>query len=241
MNNNQDIVQVSYEEYKLLKKLRIPPDEIKNALKRYIKINQIRSRHLYFIPTNPDILAKIVEPLNYAEEMFMLGNYLGTIALCGFLNEMITIVYYEMVLIENTCHNIKNELSSFERNGQSARIDKIVKYPKGKTIEPLSRNLANKRKLYLHYFSQKNANIEDDALECYNEIIQIIKTITGLGISRTQSGVTNIDPDFILYLEKKGEKLERNENGNIILPGYVCACDIEDTDDLIEWYRNPKD
>ena len=68
--------------------------EIKNFIKNYETIYENIPK-AFAIPMEAQINTKLIQPLRHAAGSFMLGNYLDTIAMCGFVTEMITIFLYE--------------------------------------------------------------------------------------------------------------------------------------------------
>ena len=55
---------------------------------------------LSVVPAEANILEKLIWPLRNAKASYMVGNYLGTIALCGMVAEMVAILLFEIAEIK---------------------------------------------------------------------------------------------------------------------------------------------
>jgi hypothetical protein len=62
--------------------------EIAQIVDRYRQISD-KSADILVAPAEAKILQKLIWPLRHAKAAYMLGNYLGTIAMCGLVAEMI--------------------------------------------------------------------------------------------------------------------------------------------------------
>jgi len=65
-------------------------------------------------------MEKVVSPLVNSKMAFVAGNPLGTIALCGFVAEMMTLMLYEMASDEGIIADVTD--SEFESCGQHGRV-----------------------------------------------------------------------------------------------------------------------
>src|SRR5687767_10350487 len=68
--------------------------EIAEIVNRYRQISD-KSADMLVAPTETRILQKLIWPLRHAKAAYMLGNYLGTIAMCGLVAEMVSILLFE--------------------------------------------------------------------------------------------------------------------------------------------------
>ena len=62
---------------------------------RYREIAAV-SAPLFVAPAEENILQKLVWPLRHAKGSYALGNYLGCIALCGMVGEMVAILLWDI-------------------------------------------------------------------------------------------------------------------------------------------------
>ena len=72
---------------------------VPSVTQRYREIST-ESVRLFAAPNDQGILEKLVWPLRHAKAGYMIGNYLGTIALCGMVAEMAAILFFEIAELE---------------------------------------------------------------------------------------------------------------------------------------------
>jgi hypothetical protein len=112
------------------------------------------------VPAEPTILQKLVWPLRHAQGSYALGNYVGCIALCGMVGEMVAIILWDIskVSLQGQAMGEAQQRamfgSTFERLGQERRVDvlhalKLV----DDTTKAFDRLRAIRRK-YLHLLSE---------------------------------------------------------------------------------------
>src|SRR6266568_5545934 len=108
--------------------LDVSPEALAN---RYREISQEKDR-LFAAPAEDRILEKLVWPLRHAKAGYMLGNYLGTISLCGMVSEMIAILLFEVseARINDKPLDPKIQAAVFGRTfedlGQERRVNVLV-------------------------------------------------------------------------------------------------------------------
>jgi len=69
--------------------------KVEGFVERYKEISREKTR-LFAAPVEDRILEKLVWPLRHSKACYMAGNYLGAIALCGMVSEMVAILLYEL-------------------------------------------------------------------------------------------------------------------------------------------------
>lgn len=184
--------------------------DIKDIINRYEEL--LQEDEILAVPCTDKIANCIVIPLKNAKACYMIGNYLGAIALCGYVCEMLITLVYEIngiiineINIENN-KEIKNVIlqnrNSFEALGQEKRIDickafQLITLDQKKIFDEVKK-IRNK---YLHWFSTNNLNVRDDAKEIYNKTYSILKQITGY---KLENGKLSYDIKFESFLNKKG-------------------------------------
>lgn len=181
------------------------PSDLKAIIDRYREIS-IENPRLSIAPDEKSILTKLIWPLRYAKASYAIGNYLGTIALCGMVAEMITILTFD-----TTNFNINgkemNESdqsslfgSKFERLNQKRRVQvlkvyNLITYEESNLFDTI-REIRNK---YLHLWSQAHGELPKDAIKCFTSAIKIV--VAGLGLSVTD-GKVNLKPSIIKYMRE---------------------------------------
>lgn len=223
MNNEENPNFISEElnkfppEYsQLMYSIGINTNVLIGSQERYKKIQKIRTQ-LWTLPLTKDIAEKIAEPLNNIVTSYSIGNYLGTIAICGMLSEMSILLLYDIICyLHDNNHKKFNEnpvkYEEFEKLGQAKREKEIKKFIANQKIIEISKSLRNIRRKYLHFFKIDYKDIQSDALKAFDYIIQMLKIITGLSLNSTTPGEISLHPDFRLYIRQFGS----SENPNLI-------------------------
>lgn len=174
---------------------------------RYREI-QLETDPLFIAPNDKDILDRLVWPLRQAIGAYMLGNYLGTIALCGLVAEMLAIMVFEVADPEingsTMCDDEQKKLfgSTFERLGQHRRVEILQAYGliDGELKASFDRIRETRRK-YLHVWSSDHSKLPDDAVECFRRTLAIVVSrLTG----SIRDGALVLDPKLIGYLRRNG-------------------------------------
>ena len=174
---------------------------------RYREISQEKDR-LFAVPAEPRILAKLVWPLRHAKAGYMLGNYLGTISLCGMVAEMVAIMLFEMSEIRINDRPLTPATQAavfgrtFENLGQDRRVDVLAAHG---TIDEVTKRafdlIRTKRKRYLHLWSQDHEQLPNDARAVYQAAVAIVVRAIGQDI---EDGKIRLNPQLIKYLGKSG-------------------------------------
>lgn len=153
------------------------------------------------MPYEKNLFEKIVWPLKNAKLLYMLNSHIGTIALCGLICEMITLLIFEINLIKNDDTEITGKMISFQNKRQS---DRIIELRKNIISEEILDNLdfvRDIRNRYIHEFCIEYTNIKKDAKEVYMRTHKVLYTFLKPVYDKK---TLEFSKDFIFYLEKKG-------------------------------------
>jgi hypothetical protein len=180
--------------------------QIKDYVIRYEMLEKSINR-LIAVPAEAQIDTKLIQPLRHAAASFMLGNFLDTIAMCGFVSEMLTIFLYETSNIQiekQKISDVDNDLfgRDFEKLGQDRRIrilkgfsiidDEIsIKFDKIRLM----------RARYLHRFNEEHNQIAPDSEEIFSLTLDLLIAVLG---QKVGNGNINYHPNVLKYLEEKG-------------------------------------
>ena len=147
-------------DYETIVKYLCRPDEdatIQGIIARYQEVSKIASQ-LFAVPIEEKIFLKLIWPLKHAVGSYMIGNYLGTIALCGLVVEMATMLLFEISPIPINDRPLGKDEgkilfgNTFERLGQKRRIDVLHAYNIITDDQAKSLNFIRKiRNQYLHF------------------------------------------------------------------------------------------
>ena len=180
---------------------------VQGFVDRYKEVSREKTR-LFAAPVEDRILEKLVWPLRHSKACYMAGNWLGTIALCGMVSEMVAILLYELseIKINDRKMTLSDEKalwgSSFEKLGQDKRVKILHVYniidDETKTHFDLIRTT---RKKYLHLWSQDHDSLPRDAVQLFNSAAAVVVKAIGQDI---REGKIYLNPTLITYLERKG-------------------------------------
>jgi hypothetical protein len=139
----------------------------------------------------------------------MLGNYLGTVALCGLVAEM-----FAMLLLESTDFSINGKPmdeakqkalfgTTFEKLGQEKRIDILVAYDViDQSLKDQFDAIRRIRRRYLHLWSEDHRSLPSDAIAAFRAATELFVRIIGQDIDK---GTLVLRPGVVKYLERRGQ------------------------------------
>ena len=183
---------------------------------RYREIAETPSR-LFAVPAEDRILAKLVWPLRHAKGSYMVGNYLGTISLCGVVAEMVALLLFEISDISINGRTLdkgaEKELlgSTFEGLGQYRRVEVLSAY---NLIDVKQKSqfdtIRLKRRRHLHLYSQNLDQLAPDAKEMFTAAVTLVESVIGHDI---RNGKIVLSPSLEKYLEERGILESQEQDG----------------------------
>lgn len=191
--------------------------ELSSLADRYREIST-EPKRLFAAPAEPRILEKLVWPLRHAKASYMVGNYLGTISLCGMVAEMVAGLIFDMGEIRMNDKLIKEEEqkrlfgSTFEKLSQNRRTEVLSAY--GLIDVEMKAELdliRTKRRRYLHLWSQDHELLPGDARETYHAAVGIVVRTLGQDV---KDGKILLSPQLLKYLDRKGVYKPRGGDGD---------------------------
>jgi hypothetical protein len=144
----------------------------------------------------PGFNENLLWPLRHAKTSYLLGNFVGTIALCGIVAEKVAILIHAL----NTTDNVERE--SFEQLDQWRRVDQL----KGKgwlTPEMIQAfgTIKGARKEYLHYWTTEQSRVAQDAVLSYTAATQLLVSAMSITFA---DGRIYLRPQVAAYLKSRG-------------------------------------
>lgn len=137
----------------------------------------------------------------------MIGNFLSTISMCGFVAEMITVFLYEtsnITINQEKVSKVEKKLfgRDFEKLGQERRLDILRSFSviDEKTYEKFN-DVRLSRNKYLHRFSEEHQQIAPDASEMFHKTLELFLFVFGQKII---DGKVHYGPNVVRYLKEKG-------------------------------------
>jgi hypothetical protein len=187
--------------------------DLRSIADRYARISGLEPEILYKVPREPRLMNKLVWPLREAKASFILGNYLGVIALCGFVAEMAAILRYQIAIAAKTegvpgKPDAQKALfgSSFERLGQERRVDVLATLG---LVDEATRGrfdaIRLARRKHLHFLSETTEGMASDAEMAYGNAFAIVFDLMG---HRYEGDETLLYGKLMPYLDQVGYDLD---------------------------------
>jgi hypothetical protein len=164
--------------------------DLSDFIERYRTITAAeRSIPFRIVPDEARIVNRLLMPLRHAKASFVVGNLLGTIALCGMVAEMAAILTLELAGWEPTQNEavagIRAELAArkakpdFADLGQEERVRLLLDHDLiNQQQQAWYGNVRGTRRLQLHFLDQKPPT-EAQTLSIYSDTRGIFATTIG--------------------------------------------------------------
>ena len=184
------------------------PADAGSLLERYKEITAEQPQ-LFAPPADARVLNQLIWPLRHAKACYVVGNYLGTIALAGIVAEMTALLIFE--LIDNKSFNSgpwSEDLEermfgrTFEDLGQERRLDVLAAYGVPKELIDALQNIRGTRRKHLHLAQQVDPKAAArDARIMFRDAVTVVAAAIGQNI---QDGQLVLTAQMMRYLERIG-------------------------------------
>jgi hypothetical protein len=181
--------------------------DLESILSRYKTIS-VEKKRIHAAPSEQRILDKLIWPLRNAKAGYMCGNYLGVIALCGMVAEMVAIFLFEINSFKLNKIIVSDEGqkailgSSFEKLGQERRVNILNAFDIVNNEMKMSFDIIrNIRRRYLHLWSQDHEKLPSDAIKCFESAVLLVVSTIGQDL---KDGKLILNKEIFEYLEKQG-------------------------------------
>jgi hypothetical protein len=183
------------------------PGDVPSMVARYRQIS-VEETRLFAAPAEDRILEKLVWPLRHAKSSYTLGNFLGTISLCGMVAEMVAMLLFDITepRLNNRPMQKRDQEAlfgrSFETLDQYRRVEVLRAYG---AIDDQTKEafelIRTTRRRYLHLWSQDHGRLADDAVSVFKAAVRLVVRAIGQDI---QDGKIILNPALTKYLERTG-------------------------------------
>jgi hypothetical protein len=181
------------------------PHDVQTIWKRYLDLSP-EPVPLHMAPHEASILRNLIWPLRQAKASYVVGNYLGCIALCGLVAEKMTLLRYKLYppRLNDAPFTEADECRiTFENLKQSRRIAILEGF--GAATLDLTANLrkvADLRNKRLHQWSSiEESAMPGEAREAFVACVAVV--VRGLGL-KLADGRLSMDPALFGYLQRSG-------------------------------------
>ena len=181
-------------------------DDTESIVERYREISANPS--LMIMPDHPEMLEKMFWPLRDAKVSYVLGNYLGVIALCGMVAEMVAMLMWRLADVRLNDKALAEDEepallgSRFERLRQDRRVKVLSVY--GIVSQDVVENfetIRSKRRQYLHLLSQSHDSLREDAESCFRAATDLVVAVIS---PDAKEGKLLLRPRLLEYLLREG-------------------------------------
>lgn len=160
--------------------------QVADLVGRYNEIS-IEENRLPVAPGEPRLLDRLIWPLRDAKASYVVGNYLGAIALCGMVGEMAAVLAFDMhnEATDPVRYDVKQQSElfgrAFEKLGQDRRINVLTSLGViSEETRDLFESVRTRRNRYLHDWSKDHGAITDDAIACYDACLDFVAAVQHL-------------------------------------------------------------
>ena len=179
------------------------PSDIPECRNRYEQLSEF-DHSLFVSIEEPEIKKNLFDPLRQAKTNYILGSYVGSIALCGIVAEKLAI----LIFIINKPD--QNELRNFnERYSQEDRVERLKT---ARFIEKQSEIdftfIRKSRRSWLHHWNTSEERTAAEAVQTYAAATRLVKAATDF---RFVNVALTMNPKLWEYLECKGVISARDE------------------------------
>lgn len=180
---------------------------------RYARIAR-HAKPLFVAPADaPYILEKLIWPLRHAISSYMLCNYLGIIAQCGYVAEMVAILWMEMANFQVNGKPMDGKRQerifgrTYEKLGQEQRVNILFGYELiSADVHKNFDKIREIRRKYLHLLTASHEKIDEDALLIFEATVNNVMAVLGLTLI---DGRVGFSPLFNQWLARNEPKSDR--------------------------------
>ena len=172
----------------------VSPD-ISKCKERYVEISAL-DQDLTFFFEEPGLLENVLGPLRQAKTNYLLGNYVGSIALCGIVAEKMAIVLHAMSTPDEA------ERQKFEDLDQRQRIKELKRT--GLVDEECASDyysIKESRRRYLHRWNVPEERTAKQALRAYGAALRLVSAAIDYNIV---DGKLYLSSKLMHYLNEQG-------------------------------------
>jgi len=187
-----------------------PPDDkvtVQKAVDRYREISKEKMR-LFAAPAEGRVLRKLIWPLRHAKASYMMGNWLGTIATCDMIAEIVAVMAYDVWFTK------RRELGTRTSGKEAPTIPEFERFPQAERIRALREwdiiddgvemcfdLILSKRTRYRQLWIHDGETMPADAVEAYHAAVVVVVNVIG---QETKEGKLILPKDLVDYLARSG-------------------------------------
>ncbi len=175
--------------------LDMPPD-MSAFKKRYTEVSAM-DQGVFLTLEEPTLKENLFGPLRQAKTNYVIGNYVGSIALCGVVAEKVALLIHEI------SSGNQAESSQFEKLGQKERVRSLKQrgLVDDKSVEDFGK-IRGIRRSYLHHWNTPEERTAKLAIQAYASAIRLVLGVMNVEIL---NGHVRLNPKMRKFLERQGD------------------------------------
>ncbi len=179
------------------------PSDMSAFQKRYLEVSKM-DHDLSLSLEEPYLKENLFGPLRQVKTNYVIGNYVGAIALCGIVAEKVAI------LIHIISSPVGTELESFQSLPQHRRVEelKLAGRINGQSVQDFG-DIRAARRSYLHHWNAPEEQTAKRAVQAYASAMRLV-----LGVMRLKivNGHVSLNPALARYLDAQGDLVVKEDN-----------------------------
>ena len=164
--------------------------------KRYVEISEFDEQLQFFIEEQ-GLMENVFGPLRQAKTNYILGNYVGSIALCGIVAEKMAILIYRMNKPNST------KLEDFDKEYSQAKRIRVLQ--EESLIEDNSAEdfdyIREARRSFLHHWLTPEEGTAEQTLRAYAAAIRLVLVVVDY---KNVDGRLILNSKFMKFLDDRG-------------------------------------
>jgi hypothetical protein len=185
-----------------------PPDvasDLDTVKARYREVSN-HDQDLVFSLHESELTSNLFWPLRSAKANFMIGSYVGCIALCGLVAEKLAILVHAVNTTDEAA------LQEFERKDQPRRVKELKQRAliADEAVNDFGA-IRDARKRYLHFWNTNAERLVNDAKRSYAAAVRLVLAVMDLRLS---DGAITLNPRLAEFLKVRGAMVEQQGDTN---------------------------
>ena len=173
------------------------PSDMSAFRTRYVEVSKV-DESVFAALWTPEIRVNLLGPLRQAKMNYILGNYVGSVTLCGIVAEKVAILVHAMYEPDEHKRDKFNT-----RWTQAKRVERLKE---ARLIDERSKedfdHIRKARRSYLHHWNSPEDATHERAVQAYAAATRLFLSVLGVIIA---DGKANLHPKLWQYLEATGQ------------------------------------
>ena len=179
------------------------PSDMSAFKKRYLEISKM-DHDLLLSLEEPYLKENLFGPLRQAKTNYLIGNHVGSIALCGIVAEKLAI----LINVISSPH--ETERKRFEKDDQATRVKKLKRA--GHIDQRMAKDFGDIRAIRRSYLHEWNTPEEHTAKRAAQAYASATRLVLGAMKLKIVNGHVSLSPKLTKYLEAQGDLVVKGDD-----------------------------